>query len=53
MLRAIFFLATQSLKHNTASYTPNVSVSSLKKAVMDIFVQMTEFKLSLGFSVFP
>jgi hypothetical protein len=41
MFRISFFFATSSLKHHTASYTPNVIVSSLRKTVLDILVQIT------------
>lgn len=50
VFRTSFFLAISSLiKHSTASYTPNLSVSSL----LVILVQITEFTPSLGLWVVP
>jgi hypothetical protein len=44
------FFTRPSLKHNTALYTTNLSVSSLTKIVFDTLVQITKFPCSSALS---
>jgi len=49
--RTVF--ATPTPQHNTASYIPTMNVPSLTKTFLFIFVQITDFRLSLEFWAFP